>query len=523
MMRKLMVDSVVTWAVQYKVDAFRFDLMGHHMVADMQAVREALDALTLEADGVDGKRIYLYGEGWNFGEVADNARGVNATQANMAGTGVGTFNDRLRDAVRGGTPFDGQTEQGFINGLYYDANDFDQGTEEAQLERLLQFSDLIRVGLAGNLRNYWLMPQNGRRTTASGIDYNDSPAAYTDDPQENIIYISKHDNETLFDIIQYKAPLDSTMDERVRMQNMGLSIVALSQGVPFFQAGSDMLRSKSLDRNSYNSGDWFNRLDFSYETNNWAVGLPPAADNQDMWPLMATILSSEGLTPDQDHILRTVAHFQEMLQIRQSSPLFRLQTADQVSDRLVFHNTGPFQQPGLIVMSLSDSGGENLDANYGLIVVLFNANDEAQQFTEALFTDLPLSLHPVQQSSADAVVQTAAFAPSPATFTVPGRTTAVFVLAEADTPSELVAPEPEPTPEPTLAPTPEPTDEPAPEATAEPAEEESVTATAVPLIESEPAAEETESDEPNSALPWVIGGGVLLAAGAGYVLTRRKN
>jgi pullulanase-type alpha-1,6-glucosidase len=177
MMRKLMVDSVVTWAVAYKIDAFRFDLMGHHMVADMQAVREALDALTLEADGVDGKRIYLYGEGWNFGEVADNARGVNATQANMAGTGVGTFNDRLRDAVRGGTPFAGQTEQGFINGLYYDANDFDQGTEEAQLERLLQFSDLIRVGLAGNLRNYWLMPQNGRRTTASGIDYNDSPAA----------------------------------------------------------------------------------------------------------------------------------------------------------------------------------------------------------------------------------------------------------------------------------------------------------------------------------------------------------
>jgi LPXTG-motif cell wall-anchored protein len=175
-------------------------------------------------------------------------------------------------------------------------------------------------------------------------------------------------------------------------------------------------------------------------------------------------------------------------------------------------------------MSLSDISGENLDANYGLIVVLFNANDEAQEFTEALFTDLPLSLHPVQQSSADAVVQTAVFDPSSATFAVPGRTTAVFVLAEADTPSELVAPEPEPTPEPTLAPTPEPTDEPTPEATAEPAaEEEEVAATAVPLIEFEPAAEETEAGEPNSALPWVIGGGVLLAAGAGYVLTRRKN
>ena len=35
MMEKLMVDSVVTWAKQYKVDGFRFDLMGHHMVSNM--------------------------------------------------------------------------------------------------------------------------------------------------------------------------------------------------------------------------------------------------------------------------------------------------------------------------------------------------------------------------------------------------------------------------------------------------------------------------------------------------------
>ena len=89
MMEKLMVDSLVTWAMEYKVDAFRFDLMGHHVKRNMLAVRDALDALTLEEDGVDGSAIYLYGEGWNFGEVADNARGVNATQANMAGTGIG--------------------------------------------------------------------------------------------------------------------------------------------------------------------------------------------------------------------------------------------------------------------------------------------------------------------------------------------------------------------------------------------------------------------------------------------------
>jgi pullulanase/glycogen debranching enzyme len=87
MMEKLMVDSLLVWATEYKIDAFRFDLMGHHMKSNMLNVRDALDALTPAADGVDGEEIYLYGEGWNFGEVADNARGVNATQLNMAGTG----------------------------------------------------------------------------------------------------------------------------------------------------------------------------------------------------------------------------------------------------------------------------------------------------------------------------------------------------------------------------------------------------------------------------------------------------
>src|SRR5690625_3278484 len=115
MAEKLMVDSVLTWATDYGVDGFRFDLMGHHSRDNMVAVREALDALTLEADGVDGESIYVYGEGWNFGEVADNARFPQATQGQLDGTGIGTFSDRLRDAVRGGGPFDEdqRTVQGF--------------------------------------------------------------------------------------------------------------------------------------------------------------------------------------------------------------------------------------------------------------------------------------------------------------------------------------------------------------------------------------------------------------------------
>ena len=153
MMGKLVVDSIVTWAKEYKVDGFRFDLMGHHPKANILAVRKALDALTLAKDGVDGKKIILYGEGWNFGEVADDARFVQATQKNMAGTGIATFSDRARDAVRGGGPFDEDPGvQGFASGLYTDPNSSKaNGTAAEQKARLLHYQDLIKVGLSGNL------------------------------------------------------------------------------------------------------------------------------------------------------------------------------------------------------------------------------------------------------------------------------------------------------------------------------------------------------------------------------------
>lgn len=105
-MNKLVVDSVVTWAKQYRIDGFRFDLMGLDPKQTMLDVQSALGRLTPGRDGVNGKGISLYGEGWNFGVVANDARFVQATQANLAGTGIGSFNDRLRDAVRGGGPFD---------------------------------------------------------------------------------------------------------------------------------------------------------------------------------------------------------------------------------------------------------------------------------------------------------------------------------------------------------------------------------------------------------------------------------
>ncbi|HKZ71311.1 MAG TPA: pullulanase-type alpha-1,6-glucosidase, partial [Anaerolineales bacterium] len=151
MMEKLMIDSVTTWATAYKVDGFRFDLMGHHMLSNMVNLRSRLDLLSLENDGVDGKVIYLYGEGWDFGEVQDNARGVNATQLNIGGTGIGVFNDRLRDGARGGNPFESPSLQGFVTGLFLEPNRSEDREPDDQKEQLLEYADWIRAGLAGNL------------------------------------------------------------------------------------------------------------------------------------------------------------------------------------------------------------------------------------------------------------------------------------------------------------------------------------------------------------------------------------
>ncbi|CAG0971654.1 hypothetical protein GPROT1_01621, partial [Gammaproteobacteria bacterium] len=327
MMEKLMIDSVVTWARDYKVDGFRFDIMGHHLLSNMVNVRTALDTLTPEKDGVDGKSIYVYGEGWDFGEMAKNARGVNASQLNIGGTGLGVFNDRLRDAARGGGPFAPLPEQGFITGLLETPNDFEVRSPDEQEARLIEYHDWIRASLAGNLRDFPLQKANGDVVPAENIKYNGAPAAYTLDPQENINYVSAHDNETLFDAVQAKASASASLADRIRMNNLGIDLVMLGQGIPFFHAGDELLRSKSLDRNSYNSGDWFNRLDFTYQSNNWAVGLPPQGDNKDKWPIIQPLLADETLKPSRADILGALLHFEEMLKIRQSSRLFRLETS----------------------------------------------------------------------------------------------------------------------------------------------------------------------------------------------------
>ncbi|MER5766639.1 pullulanase-type alpha-1,6-glucosidase [Streptomyces sp. NPDC001985] len=415
MMGKLVVDSVVTWAKEYKVDGFRFDLMGHHPKANMLAVREALDALTPARDGVDGKKIVLYGEGWNFGEIADDARFVQATQKHMAGTGIATFSDRARDAVRGGGPFDADPGvQGFASGLYTDPNPAaGNGSRDEQRARLLHYQDLIKVGLTGNLASYTFTDTRGRTVKGSDVDYNGAPAGYADAPGDALAYADAHDNETLYDALAFKLPRDTSAADRARMQVLAMATAALSQGPALSQAGTDLLRSKSLDRNSYDSGDWFNAIHWDCrDGNGFGRGLPPAPDNQDKWRYAKPLLTAASLTPGCEQISGASAAYRDLLKIRATEPVFGLATAEQVRSALSFPLSGPDETPGVITLRA------------GELVVVFNATPERR--AQRLGGSSDHTLHPVQAAGADPTVKTASYDRATGTFSVPGRTVAVF-------------------------------------------------------------------------------------------------
>lgn len=421
MMEKLMIDSVLTWARDYKVDGFRFDLMGHHSLDNMLRLRTALDALTPERDGVDGKAIYLYGEGWNFGEVANDARFVQARQARLAGSGIGSFSDRLRDGVRGGVHGSHPATQGFVNGLGTDPSAYTDANGPG-LDRLLETTDWIRTGLAADLADYRFTAADGTLRATSELRYGDQPAGYTADPAENIAYVAAHDNETLFDANQLKLPVATSLADRVRVQALANAFVLLGQGVPFIHAGQEFLRSKSLDRNSYESGDWFNAIDWTFEEGNWGRGLPPAWDNEAHWDIMGPLLANPDLAPTAAARRQALADFEDLLRIRFSSPLFRLRTGEEVQRHLSFHNTGPDQVPGLIVMGLSDPGAE-IGGPYREIVVLFNARPEPVTFALPDHAGRTFRLHERQAGLEGAGVEDGRF-------TAPARSAVVFVAGD---------------------------------------------------------------------------------------------
>ena len=394
MMDKVMVDSLKIWTQHYKFDGFRFDIMSHGSKTQMLAAREAIQAIDSDT--------HFYGEGWN----RDDRGFEQANQFNMAGTEMGTFNDRLRDGIRGGKFFSQNT----------DDND------------VFKQQDIIKLGLAGSLADYVLKNFNGTSIAGSAF----SPNMYAKDPADVINYISKHDNETLWDQLQFTLAPSMGMDERVRAQNVSQSIVLLSQGIPFLQMGGDFLRSKSLDRNTYDAGDWFNFVDFTFNTNNWNKGLPldkGGRSDEDLLRIGLNASSNVGMS----EISFASDVFNEFLNIRKTSPLFKLTTSADVIDRVGFHNIGKGQTQGLIVMSIDDGIGlEDLDPTNDAMVVVVNGSNT--ELSHTVSTAQGFTLHNVQLNSVDSTVANASFSQGEGegTFTVPALTTAVFVKAQGE-------------------------------------------------------------------------------------------
>ena len=423
MMAKLMIDSTIVWARDYKISSFRFDIMGHQP-------REVMEALKVQVATAAGRAVQLIGEGWNFGEVADGARFVQASQWSLNGSGIGTFSHFARDAVRGGSPFDGGNSlvanQGFINGLYYDPNTLGGGRSKTDL---MWQGDIIKAGLAGSIRSFALTTHWDATVPLEQLLVNGQPAGYVTDPSEVVNYIENHDNQTLFDNNVYKLPLGTSQDDRARVQMLGAAINAFSQGVAYFHAGVDTLRSKSLDRNSYDSGDWFNRLDWSYTDNYFGTGLPPKGDNGDNWSVMTPLLSNATIKPGPEQNAWTRDAFRDLLKIRASSSLFRLRSAEDIKARLTFHNTGANQVPTVLVGHLNGNGYAG--AGFKELVYLINVDKVAQNLTVDALKGRAFTLHPVHTATSAADKRVAAQAHYTAvagTFALPARSAVVFVV-----------------------------------------------------------------------------------------------
>ena len=246
-----------------------------------------------------------------------------------------------------------------MTGLFDRANAAQKSDEISRKYRTMEDGEKIIATFAGNLREYVFTNRDGNETKLKDAAWENSNVGYAGAPQETVNYVSAHDNETLFDMITLKASgAGTTLKDRIRMNRVCTSIIALAQGVPFFHAGDELLRSKSLDRDSYDSGDWFNRLDFTGETHNFGVGSPPRSKNADRFDLIRPFLKDiKNNRPSKEDILSQTDYFCELLAIRKSSKLFALETFDDVQRRVSFLNRGANQIPGLIVYVVDDVAG----------------------------------------------------------------------------------------------------------------------------------------------------------------------
>lgn len=220
MMRRFMVESVKHWYNEYRVDGFRFDLMGCHDIETMNLIRQELSKLS--------PSVFIYGEGWSAGQCAlpTEQLGLKANMAKMPG--IAAFSDELRDGLRG--PFDDDTKGAFLAGL--------PGCEES-----------VKYGIVGAISH----PQ----VDMSQVNY--AKEAWAQEPTQMMSYVSCHDDMCLADRLRASIPGISE-EELIRLDLLAQTAVMTSQGVPFLLSGEELLRTKLGVHNSFESPDSINQL-----------------------------------------------------------------------------------------------------------------------------------------------------------------------------------------------------------------------------------------------------------------------
>ena len=331
MMEKLMIDSVVTWAREYKVDGFRFDLMGHQLEGACSRAR-ALDALTL------ARRRGRPARSTSTARAGTSARS-RTTRASCRRRQLQHGRHRHRDVLR--PPARRRPRRRAVRrrpahpGLRLrpvhrpERRSRQRHARTSSARGCCSTRTRSRSGWPATCATTAFVDRTGATVKGSQVDYNGQPAGYAADPSETITYVEAHDNETLFDALAVQAAAgDARWPTACACTTLALATTALAQGPSFWHAGADLLRSKSLDRNSYNSGDWFNRIDWSGARVD--LGLRPAArapTTRRSGRSCARCSPTRRSSPARPTCAPRASAPQELLRIRFSSPLFRLGSA----------------------------------------------------------------------------------------------------------------------------------------------------------------------------------------------------
>ena len=243
MARRLIQDSLIYWVKEYKVDGFRFDLMG---LIDADTILGAYN----ETIKIAGKEDILYqGEGWKMFRKEMDPTFVPLDQNYMTKTDVvSVFNDEIRNLLKGGG-----------------------------------FNDTRRAWLTGGRASVSEIISNLMGFPVKG---------YTaDQPGDSMLYVSAHDNMTLADNIAHNTPLDNTTAEgrseiaaRAKLANL---LILTGQGIAFLHGGCERGRSKPnvgmKNRSEVHGAFVHNSYDSSDNINQFPWTIPAEYQAMDQW------------------------------------------------------------------------------------------------------------------------------------------------------------------------------------------------------------------------------------------------